>query len=102
MARLVYGLLFLPSQPMTGPGREIPPAAGAALNGAAPAWLKAVKTDTRYTSGLLGPMPVSGVGTGMMFTPLTMLGVFGTDPAERGAASGLLDAMRQAGGSLGR
>ncbi|WP_250399142.1 hypothetical protein [Streptomyces cellostaticus] len=108
------GLAFLPvgttimvtvgvtSRPMAGLGRRIPPAAGVALDGAAVARPMVLTTGTGYTSGPLGPMPASGVGTRMLSMPVTMLGVSDVDPAERGAASGMLCAMRQVGGPLGR
>ncbi|GAA2730147.1 MFS transporter [Streptomyces nogalater] len=107
------GLAFLPisltimvtvgvtSKLMASLGQKIPLVAGVALNGAALAWLMTLETGTGYASGLLGPMLVFGVGTGMMFMPLTMIGVSGVDPAESGAASGVLNAMQQVGGSLG-
>ncbi|MFD0395941.1 hypothetical protein ACFQ3Z_43210 [Streptomyces nogalater] len=54
---------------MASLGQKIPLVAGVALNGAALAWLMTLETGTGYASGLLGPMLVFGVGTGMMFMP---------------------------------
>ena len=44
---------------------------------------------------------VFGLGMGLKFVPLTLIAVSGVAPHEAGAASGLLNATQQVGGSLG-
>jgi EmrB/QacA subfamily drug resistance transporter len=42
-----------------------------------------------------------GTGNGLAFVPLTMTSLAGVDPADAGAASGLVNVMQQVGGALG-
>jgi EmrB/QacA subfamily drug resistance transporter len=64
-------------------------------------WLGALNTHSTYVSGLLGPMLIMGVGAGFTFAPLTAVSLSGIDPDDTGAASSLLQAMQQLGGSVG-
>ncbi|WP_329213051.1 MFS transporter [Streptomyces sp. NBC_01485] len=82
-------------------GQKIPLVSGVLVNAAALSWLTRLDSQSTYAAGLLGPMLVFGIGTGMMFMPLTMLGVSDIDQADTGAASGVLNATQQVGGSLG-
>ncbi|MCJ1681103.1 MFS transporter [Streptomyces sp. APSN-46.1] len=75
--------------------------AGSALTGAGLTWLAFIRTDSSYLSGVLGPMLVFGFGMGLNFVTLTLTAVSGVAPKEAGAASGLLNASQQVGGSLG-
>ncbi|MEO8888399.1 MAG: MFS transporter, partial [Jatrophihabitantaceae bacterium] len=50
---------------------------------------------------LVGPLMVFGLGNGLAFVPLTTTALDGVDPADAGAASGLVNVMQQVGGSLG-
>ncbi|MFE7097680.1 MFS transporter [Streptomyces erythrochromogenes] len=74
---------------------------GSALTGTGLAWLTFLRTDSSYLSGVLGPMLLFGFGMGLNFVTLTLTAVSGVDPKEAGAASGLLNASQQVGGSLG-
>ncbi|MFD3551524.1 MFS transporter [Streptomyces goshikiensis] len=74
---------------------------GAALTGAGLTWLTFITTDSSYLSGVLGPMLLFGFGMGLNFVTLTLTAVSGVAPQEAGAASGLLNASQQVGGSLG-
>ncbi len=74
---------------------------GSALTGTGLAWLTFLETDSSYLSGVLGPMLLFGFGMGLNFVTLTLTGVSGVAPNEAGAASGLLNASQQVGGSLG-
>ncbi|MCX5404176.1 MFS transporter [Streptomyces sp. NBC_00335] len=74
---------------------------GSALTGAGLAWLSFIETDSSYVSGVLGPMLLFGFGMGLNFVTLTLTAVSGVAPQEAGAASGLLNASQQVGGSLG-
>ncbi|MCF3179800.1 MFS transporter [Streptomyces polychromogenes] len=74
---------------------------GSALTGTGLAWLTFIRTDSTYLSGVLGPMLLFGFGMGLNFVTLTLTAVSGVAPREAGAASGLLNASQQVGGSLG-
>lgn len=74
---------------------------GAALTGAGLTWLTFITTGSSYLSGVLGPMLLFGFGMGLNFVTLTLTAVSGVAPQEAGAASGLLNASQQVGGSLG-
>ncbi|WP_030381646.1 MULTISPECIES: MFS transporter [unclassified Streptomyces] len=64
-------------------------------------WQTFITPDSSYTGGVLGPMLVFGFGMGLNFVTLTLTAVSGVAQHEAGAASGLLNAMQQVGGSLG-
>jgi hypothetical protein len=64
-------------------------------------WQTFISPDSSYVGGVLGPMLVFGFGMGLNFVTLTLTAVSGVAPHEAGAASGLLNAMQQVGGSLG-
>lgn len=46
-------------------------------------------------------LTIMGIGAGMVFQPLTALGLSGVDPHDAGAASGLINVAHQSGSSLG-
>lgn len=64
-------------------------------------WLTFISPDSSYLGGVLGPMVVFGFGMGLNFVTLTLTAVSGVAQHEAGAASGLLNATQQVGGSLG-
>ncbi|WP_406441353.1 MFS transporter [Streptomyces sp. NBC_00631] len=64
-------------------------------------WQSFIKPDSSYVGGVLGPMLVFGFGMGLNFVTATVTAVSGVAQHEAGAASGLLNAMQQVGGSLG-
>ncbi|MGW0752111.1 MFS transporter [Streptomyces sp. NPDC002587] len=74
---------------------------GTALVGTGLTWLAFIRTDSSYLAGVLGPMLLFGFGMGLNFVTLTLTAVSGVAPKEAGAASGLLNASQQVGGSLG-
>ncbi|MFE3854759.1 MFS transporter [Streptomyces griseorubiginosus] len=74
---------------------------GSALAVAGLAWQALISSDSSYAGGVLGPMLVFGFGMGLNFVTLTITAVSGVAQHEAGAASGLLNAMQQVGGSLG-
>jgi EmrB/QacA subfamily drug resistance transporter len=75
--------------------------AGAALITVAMFWLAQINAASSYSSGILGPMVLFGVGMGCIFMPVTMIILTGVQPQDSGAAGGVLQAMLQVGGSLG-
>ncbi|GHE06810.1 MFS transporter [Streptomyces alanosinicus] len=64
-------------------------------------WQTFIRPDSSYLGGVLGPMLVFGFGMGLNFVTATVTAVSGVASHEAGAASGLLNAMQQVGGSLG-
>jgi EmrB/QacA subfamily drug resistance transporter len=74
---------------------------GGVLITAGMVWLTRISEDTGYLSGLIGPLVLFGIGAGLSFTPLTVMILSGVERHNAGAASGLLQAMQQVGGSLG-
>ncbi|WP_128374920.1 MFS transporter [Streptomyces cavernae] len=74
---------------------------GAALVAVGMGWQTFINPDSSYVSGVLGPMLVFGFGMGLNFVTLTITAVSGVEPHEAGAASALLNATQQVGGSLG-
>ncbi|MCU1656545.1 MAG: transporter [Pseudonocardiales bacterium] len=63
-------------------------------------WLTQLSASSGYLS-LVGPLLVFGMGNGLAFVPLTTAALDGVEPADAGAASGLVNVMQQLGGSLG-
>lgn len=74
---------------------------GAILAAAGLAWLTLTDVHSTYLGSILGPMLVFSLGMGMEFVSLTLMALSNVTPAETGAASGLLNATQQVGGSLG-
>jgi EmrB/QacA subfamily drug resistance transporter len=101
----ITGALIVTSQfasqamPRFGPRRLM--GVGAVLAATGLAWLSQVSATSGYLDGILGPMLVFGFGMGLLFVPLTIVAVSGVSREESGAASSLLNAMQQVGGSLG-
>ncbi|WP_409474816.1 MFS transporter [Streptomyces sp. HC307] len=65
------------------------------------AWQTFISPNSSYAGGVLGPMLVFGFGMGLNFVTATVTAVSGVAQHEAGAASGLLNATQQVGGSLG-
>ncbi|MFF1305055.1 MFS transporter [Streptomyces sp. NPDC058307] len=105
------GLAFLPvvialgaglSQrflPVLGPKPFMLTGSALALTGLV--WQALISSDSSYAGGVLGPMLIFGFGMGLTFVTLTITAVSGVAQHEAGAASGLLTATQQVGGSLG-
>ncbi|MBV1938855.1 MFS transporter [Streptomyces sp. BV286] len=74
---------------------------GAVLSAIGLGWLTLTEVDSTYAGSILGPMLVFGFGMGLNFVSLTLMAVSGVAPQETGAASGILNATQQVGGSLG-
>lgn len=110
---LAAGLAFLPVSAVvvTGAGissRLIPRlgpkplmVTGALSAAAGLGWLTRTDVHSTYAGSILGPMLLFGLGMGLQFVALTLTAVSGVAAHESGAASGLLNAMQQVGGSLG-
>ena len=62
--------------------------------------LSQLSASSTYPVILTG-LVLFGIGNGLAFVPLTAASLAGVDPADAGAASGLVNVMQQVGGSLG-
>jgi EmrB/QacA subfamily drug resistance transporter len=65
------------------------------------AWLANLGSHTGYTSGLLGPIVVAGLGLGMVVAPAINTGTFGVAPQDAGIASATVTVGQQLGASIG-
>lgn len=74
---------------------------GAILAAAGLAWLTLTDVHSTYAGSILGPILVFALGMGMEFVSLTLMALSNVSTRETGAASGLLNATQQVGGSLG-
>jgi hypothetical protein len=74
---------------------------GAILAAAGLGWLTLTDVHSTYAGSVLGPMLVFSLGMGMEFVSLTLMALSNVATRETGAASGLLNATQQVGGSLG-
>ncbi|MFF1409993.1 MFS transporter [Streptomyces sp. NPDC058289] len=74
---------------------------GSLFSAAGLAWLTQTDVHSTYLGSILGPMLLFAAGMGMQFVSLTLMALSNVPDRESGAASGLLNAMQQVGGSLG-
>ncbi|MGP4010532.1 MFS transporter [Streptomyces sp. 4N124] len=74
---------------------------GAILAAAGLGWLTLTDVHSTYAGSILGPILVFSLGMGMEFVSLTLMALSNVPTHETGAASGLLNATQQVGGSLG-
>lgn len=75
--------------------------AGLLIAAAGFAWQSRIAPDSGYLAGILGPAVLISLGGGLLNTPLTTIVTSGVDPADAGAASGLMNTAKQVGGALG-
>jgi hypothetical protein len=64
-------------------------------------FLSGISITESYFGGLLGPMLLIGLGTGLSFTAINIAALTGTRKGEEGLASGLVNTSRQIGGPIG-
>ena len=64
-------------------------------------WLSRVDAGSAYLTAVALPMVLIGAGQGLAFAPLTAAGIGGVDPADAGAASGVVNTAHQLGSALG-
>ncbi|MFE3453388.1 MFS transporter [Nonomuraea sp. NPDC059194] len=64
-------------------------------------WFGLISPDGAFTTDVLGPSIVAGIGFGLCLGPLVSIATAGVAPHETGTASGLLNSSRQIGASLG-
>jgi EmrB/QacA subfamily drug resistance transporter len=65
------------------------------------AWLSRLGETTPFCPDIALPLILLGLGMGAALAPLTAAGIAGVEPADAGAASGVVNAAQQLGVSLG-
>src|SRR3954447_22602764 len=75
--------------------------AGVSLAALGMTWLSYIGEATPFFPSIAAPLMLLGVGMGGALAPLTAAGIAGVESADAGAASGLVNAAHQLGGSLG-
>lgn len=85
--------------PRTGPAPVI--ALGLLCGALSLTWLAQLHAGASYTSYILGPVLLMGVGMGCAIPTAFNLATHGVDPADVGIASATMNATQQLGGSLG-
>jgi len=65
------------------------------------AWLTRIGVHSDYASALLGPLIVTGFGSGLIFSAAANTGTFGVAPRDAGIASASVNTGQQLGGSIG-
>lgn len=107
------GMAFLPFSAMTfwaamnvpqlterlGNGRLL--SLALTLTAAGMFWLAQADSQANFILNVALPMIVIGLGNGAALGPLTVAGVAGVEAKDHGAASGVVNAFHQLGGSLG-
>jgi MFS family permease len=74
---------------------------GMALQTMAYLLLSSISVTETYIGGLLGPMLLIGIGTGLGTTAINIAALSGTKGGEEGLTSGLINTSRQIGGPIG-
>jgi len=74
---------------------------GLLSNAAGMAWLTRIGVHSGYASALLGPLVVTGFGSGLIFSAAANTGTFGVAPRDAGIASASVDTGQQLGGAIG-
>lgn len=85
--------------PRIGPKPVI--TAGLLLAAAGVAWLTRIGPHSGYATTILGPVIVTGLGMGLMFSTAFNTGTFGVAPRDTGVASATVNTGQQLGGSIG-
>ncbi len=74
---------------------------GLVLAAAGMAWLTRIGPHSAYASTILGPICVTGLGLGLMFSTAFNTGTWGVAPRDAGVASATVNTGQQLGGSIG-
>jgi hypothetical protein len=98
---LIFGLVQVVPRLVGRFGNARLLAAGALLTLIGMVWLSRISAGSDYVTGVALPLVILGLGAGLTFGPLTAAGISGVEPADAGAASGLVNVAHQVGGSLG-
>lgn len=60
-----------------------------------------ISAQAHFFPDMLILLAIMGIGAGMVFHPLTAMGITGVEPQDAGAASGLVNVAHQSGASFG-
>jgi len=74
---------------------------GLVLAAAGMAWATRIGLHTGYADTILGPIMVTGLGMGLMFSTAFNTGTYGVAPQDSGVASATVNTGQQLGGSIG-
>jgi EmrB/QacA subfamily drug resistance transporter len=99
-------IVMIPVAPLAGRltdriGGKYIPLSGLALFAGGMGWAAAIATPASRWQDFLAPMLVAGLGTGCVFPPMTTVAMRDVDPMFAGAASGVLNTVRQVGSVIG-
>ena len=64
-------------------------------------WLTRIGVRGDYVADILGPLMITGVGMGFLFSTAINTGTYGVDPRDAGVASASVNTGQQLGGSIG-
>jgi EmrB/QacA subfamily drug resistance transporter len=64
-------------------------------------WLTNIGLRSDYAGAILGPLMITGVGMGLLFSTAINTGTFGVPPRDAGVASATVNTGQQLGGSIG-
>lgn len=85
--------------PRIGPKPVVP--LGMGIAAAAMAWLTALDLNSSYTTDIMPPLVLAGLGFGLIMAPAMSLATDGVATEDAGVASAAVNTMQQVGGSLG-
>jgi EmrB/QacA subfamily drug resistance transporter len=74
---------------------------GLLCNAAGMVWLTRIGVHSGYAAALLGPLMVTGFGSGLIFSAAANTGTFGVAPRDAGIASASVNTGQQLGGAIG-
>jgi EmrB/QacA subfamily drug resistance transporter len=75
--------------------------AGTILTGLGLLWFTQIGVHTSYVAHILPSEILMSMGLGLVFVPISSVGLFGIDDRDAGVASALVNATQQVGGSIG-
>jgi hypothetical protein len=64
-------------------------------------WLTRIGVHGDYVADILGPLMITGIGMGFLFSTAINTGTYGVDPQDAGVASASVNTGQQLGGSIG-
>jgi EmrB/QacA subfamily drug resistance transporter len=76
-------------------------AAGLVFAAAGMTWLTRIGPHSGYATDILGPIVVTGLGMGLVFSTAFNTGTYGVRPQDTGVASASVNTGQQLGGSIG-
>jgi EmrB/QacA subfamily drug resistance transporter len=76
-------------------------ASGLVLAAAGMTWLTRIGPHSGYATDILGPIIVTGLGMGLVFSTAFNTGTYGVRPQDTGVASASVNTGQQLGGSIG-